>query len=191
MLSCLRLVLWSRVTYEKVLLSPFVTYYWISSSLCSKAKTVKFSPEYSPPHYAVPIVIGASILGLVIIMLLLICWVCSCCYLYKRFRNPGRKSMFVRQNGRKFLEYNFRVASRLILHTAVTTTTTVVTRHPQPSAVIQGGQYLSYQALPNPPCGGQPVPTGPPPSYQEAGKICKQDDHDYLSQDEPSKLLQL
>ncbi|KAF4097510.1 protein shisa-5-like [Onychostoma macrolepis] len=107
-------------------------------------KGLKFSPKFSPQNDAVPIVIGVSTLGaIIIIVLFLICWICPCCYLYKKFRNPG----------------------------PVTTTTTVVTRQylPQPSAVIQGGQYLSYQALPNTlPCGGQPMPTGPPPSYQEA-----------------------
>uniref|UniRef100_A0A672QMP5 Si:dkey-42i9.8 n=1 Tax=Sinocyclocheilus grahami TaxID=75366 RepID=A0A672QMP5_SINGR len=65
----------------------------------------------------------------VIIILFIICWVCPCCCLYKRFRSPR----------------------------PVTTTSTV------------GGWYLPYQALPNnPPYGGQPMPTGPPRSYQEA-----------------------
>lgn len=65
----------------------------------------------------------------------------------------------------------------LILHTAVITTATVVATQylPQPSAVIQGSQYLPCQALPNnPPYGGQPIPAGPPPSYQETGKLSKQ-----------------
>uniref|UniRef100_A0A8C1ZNN3 Shisa N-terminal domain-containing protein n=1 Tax=Cyprinus carpio TaxID=7962 RepID=A0A8C1ZNN3_CYPCA len=95
----------------------------------------------------VSIAVSASIIGLVaFIILFLICWVCPRCYLYKRFRSPRRKSMFVRQ------------------------TTVVTTQYlPQPSAVIQGSQYLPYQARPNiPPYGGQPIPAGSPPSYQEA-----------------------
>uniref|UniRef100_A0A673HMX9 Shisa N-terminal domain-containing protein n=1 Tax=Sinocyclocheilus rhinocerous TaxID=307959 RepID=A0A673HMX9_9TELE len=102
-------------------------------------KDLRISPKYSPQRDAVSIAVSASILGLVVVIILfLICWVCPRCYLYKRFRNP-------RHN----------VVPPLILH--------------KPSAVIQGGQYLPYQALPNnPPCGDQPMSTGPPPSYQEA-----------------------
>ncbi|XP_016428463.1 protein shisa-5 [Sinocyclocheilus rhinocerous] len=107
-------------------------------------KDLRISPKYSPQRDAVSIAVSASILGLVVVIILfLICWVCPRCYLYKRFRNP---------------------------RPVITTTTVVTTQYlPQPSAVIQGGQYLPYQALPNnPPCGDQPMSTGPPPSYQEA-----------------------
>ncbi|XP_043078910.1 protein shisa-5-like isoform X2 [Puntigrus tetrazona] len=105
-------------------------------------KDLRIFPNYSSQSNAVSIAIGTVfILGLVAIFILLICWVNPRCYLYKRFRNPRPVA-------------------------------TVVTGqyHPQPSAIIQGGQYNSYQALPsNPPHGGQPMSTGPPPSYQEAG----------------------
>uniref|UniRef100_A0A8C1ZNX0 Protein shisa-5 n=1 Tax=Cyprinus carpio TaxID=7962 RepID=A0A8C1ZNX0_CYPCA len=121
-------------------------------------------PKYSPQSDAVSIAVSASIIGLVgFIILFLICWVCPRCYLYKRFRSP---------------------------RPVITTATVVTTQYlPQPSAVIQGSQYLPYQARPNiPPYGGQPIPAGSPPSYQEAGKICRRDDQHYLSQDgEPSK----
>uniref|UniRef100_A0A8C1Y945 Shisa N-terminal domain-containing protein n=1 Tax=Cyprinus carpio TaxID=7962 RepID=A0A8C1Y945_CYPCA len=61
---------------------------------------------------AVSIAVSASIIGLVgFIILFLICWVCPRCYLYKRFRSPRRKSMFVRQSGRMFLERHFSVVS--------------------------------------------------------------------------------
>uniref|UniRef100_A0A8C1QWY7 Si:dkey-42i9.8 n=1 Tax=Cyprinus carpio TaxID=7962 RepID=A0A8C1QWY7_CYPCA len=92
----------------------------------------------------VSIAVSASIIGLVaFIILFLICWVCPRCYLYKRFRSP---------------------------RPVITTATVVTTQYlPQPSAVIQGSQYLPYQARPNiPPYGGQPIPAGSPPSYQEA-----------------------
>ncbi len=78
----------------------------------------------------------------------------------------------------------------LIVSTAVigaTTTTVVSTQYPQ-QPVVQGGQYPPYQPMPSqagyggtPAYGGQPMPTGPyqgqpyiagpPPPYQEAGKI--------------------
>uniref|UniRef100_A0A8C2GA58 Si:dkey-42i9.8 n=1 Tax=Cyprinus carpio TaxID=7962 RepID=A0A8C2GA58_CYPCA len=101
-------------------------------------------PKYSPQSDAVSIAVSASIIGLVaFIILFLICWVCPRCYLYKRFRSP---------------------------RPVITTATVVTTQYlPQPSAVIQGSQYLPYQARPNiPPYGGQPIPAGSPPSYQEA-----------------------
>ncbi|XP_026107584.1 protein shisa-5-like [Carassius auratus] len=106
-------------------------------------KDISHLPKRSPQSDAVSIAVGASIIGLVVISILfLICWVCPRCYLYKRFRNPSP---------------------------VITTATVVTTQYlPQPSAIIQGSQYLPCQALPNnPPYGGQPIPAGPPPSYQE------------------------
>lgn len=75
-------------------------------------KSKDLRPKYSPQSDAVSIAVSASIIGLVaFIILFLICWVCPRCYLYKRFRSPRRKSMFVRQNGRMFLERHFSVVS--------------------------------------------------------------------------------
>lgn len=73
------------------------------------------------------------------------------------------------------LERYSNIVPPLILHAAVTATTTVVTTQFLPQPDVQGSRYLPYQPLPNnPPYGGQPMPIGPfkGQPYQEAGNIC-------------------
>ncbi|XP_067271735.1 protein shisa-5-like [Pseudorasbora parva] len=93
-----------------------------------------------PVEVIVPIVVPILV---TFIIVLITCWVCPCCCLYKRFRS-----------------------SRPV----IATTTVMATQYlPQPG--VQGSR-LPYQPLQNnPPYRGQPMPIGPfrGQPYQEAG----------------------